>query len=162
MRNTGARAWITVGISSIAFIALVALSYELYRHGMNVPTDPGQQTGGVVFKGCAPWDGAAVRISLPLDPRHAYPLISVGIWRDDLPQSFAFDENVNHGSSESGKGVVSYCPREAACEPVKTARFTFDDSREGVTGTYEATLSGGNTVQGSFTAEWEERIVLCG
>src|SRR5262245_1091577 len=71
-----------------------------------------------VDRDCAPWDGPAFRISIPLDSRS---VIEIAIWRSPdagAPVRFSFPDPVG------SVGDAVYRPRSGVSEPL-TGRVTF-------------------------------------
>jgi hypothetical protein len=110
-----------------------------------------------VDRDCAPWDGSAFRISIPLD---SGSVIEVSIWRSpDLqaPIKFSFPDP----TLSAGEAVLR--SRFGSSEPL-TGSITFwrlgaDDPLEG---DFNFAARGGERFSGGFKAEWRNRAAYCG
>ena len=98
---------------------------------------------------CAPWDGPALRISLPLEKKATYPQLDIAIWKATFPRSATFPE-----SMQNDTGYIGYCSSENTCTYLPSANITFqtEDSGNLVKGTFNVTLTTGEHLQGSYEA----------
>ena len=122
-------------------------------------------THGTIQRSCAPWDGAAIAMTLSPKPVQcqkapAGPFLSMGVWRG-LPlhagQTVKF-------SSISDIGFASLCKKENDCERAESGEITFDSYKEGAgaTGHYELHFKGDEVVAGKFDVKWCEFREMCG
>ena len=111
----------------------------------------------IVNRDCAPWDGSAFTMSIPLPDASN---IAISIYQSpdiQFPKSFSFpDESMTQGNAlllppaglpEQLTGEVWF-PRVAAGKPVE-GRFRFRSES-------------GMEFEGRFVAEWGDEIVYCG
>jgi hypothetical protein len=114
---------------------------------------------GVVSEDCAPWDGPAVSMSLSPEHEPSLPSVYIAIWSGELPTSFTFEGENN---LPMGEGYISYCG-DGDCTDAKNATITFNSITDTVTGTVSVTLQDGSTINGKYTAVWDDsQIPLCG
>ena len=110
-----------------------------------------------INRDCAPWDGAAFTVSIPVDNGTN---IDISIWQSPdikLPVTFSFPDETGQvgnavdrslsGEYEQLSGKVSFS-RVVEGSPVE-GDFTFTSER-------------GEQFKGQFKAEWEDEIVMCG
>ncbi len=110
-----------------------------------------------VNRDCAPWDGAAFTVKIPLDGGTA---IDISIWQSPelkFPVTFSFPDDTGKvgnvilihpvGLPEQLTGSVSF-PRVAEGTPVE--------------GRFDLTTATGERYKGTFTAAWGEEVIFCG
>lgn len=139
--------------SLLLAIALIGFFYSY--------SGPGRQALQVfpatVNRDCAPWDGAAftVKISMP-DGR----TLDLSIWQSpeiSLPSTFTFPDK----TGQAGNALLilsSGMPEQL------TGEVRFQRVRQGtpVEGRFSLKSASGEQFQGTFVAEWDDQIVLCG
>jgi hypothetical protein len=119
---------------------------------------------GTMQSSCAPWDGAAIGITLTTEPaqckRTSEPFISIGIWRGLPVQS----GQVVKFAPGSDAGFASRCKKEGDCERAQSGTITFDryEAGSGASGRYELHFKGDETLSGTFDVKWCEERVVCG
>jgi len=149
----------TAKIIGVVGIVIVVAILLLRTPGTDT-TPPGEQYVGTAEEGCAPWDGAAVSMSLSPQKDTPFPSFYVSLWMQEFPSSFSFDGSV--GMSED-EGSVSYCPQKQECETVQKAKITFEDTGEVITGTFNLMLQDGQQMKGAYEATWDDTILaMCG
>jgi hypothetical protein len=120
---------------------------------------------GWIQRTCAPWDGAAIGITLATKPVEckrtpAFPYINMGVWKG-LP---IHDGQVVKFTAISDIGFASRCSNENNCERAESGEITFDTFKEGTSaaGRYELHFKGGDVVSGKFDVKWCEFREFCG
>ena len=138
-------------ISLIKLIAGIAL-YALARRSQI----PEQIFSATINRDCAPWDGSAFTISIPMKGQG----IAISIYQSPeikLPTAFLFAEDTLStgnallilplGSPQQLTGKVSF-QKVAQDTPVQ--------------GQFDLVTNSGEHFKGRFSAEWKNEIVLCG
>ena len=120
---------------------------------------------GLIQSSCAPWDGAAIDITLAAEPveckkRVTGSYVDLGVWRGfpiHAGQTVRFDAGSNDGYG-------SRCAKEGDCERARSGEIVFETYREssGATGHYELHFKSGEVVKGNFDVKWCENRVICG
>ena len=120
---------------------------------------------GLIENSCAPWDGLAITITLTSEsaqcdraPSGGY--LSMGVWRG-LP---LHDRQIVKFGSGSDNGFGSRCAKEGDCQGAESGMIEFEKFKEGsgARGRYELHFKSGETVKGTFDAQWCKRRLLCG
>jgi hypothetical protein len=125
---------------------------------------PGPFSYGLIQRSCAPWDGAAIGITLTTGPaeckRTSEPFISIGVWRG-LPVKAG---QVVKFAPDSDAGFASRCKKEGDCVRAQSGTITFDRYEEGsvASGHYELHFKGEETLSGTFDVKWCHERVMCG
>ncbi len=136
-----------------------------------LPTDllasPGQQPGTAtplpaqIWNDCAPWDGAAFTVSVPMPARANRPTatLSIAIWKGpnlSEPSQFNFPADARIGS-------VTLQPRPGLNGLLK-GHVSFRSVLPGqpVLGSFDLVSPKGEVVQGHFRATWVTRQARCG
>lgn len=105
---------------------------------------------------CAPWDGSAFTVSIPMKDMG----ISISIYQAPdikFPTTFSFpDGTLNVGNALLIMPIDS--PKEL------TGKVSFQGVQQGspVEGTFDLTTVTGERFKGKFIAEWGNEIVYCG
>ncbi len=120
----------------------------------------GPHLQGRTWNDCAPWDGPAFRVVVPLPPESAAAGDSLwfSVWEPAAirtPRTFVFPRDAGRGSLllQSGSGSSSLLHGTLRIEravPDAPVRGRFDLSRPG-----------GGTYRGTFTAPWQPRQGVC-
>ena len=138
---------------TVAFLILI-LGVALFSF-LRRAEEPVQVHPATIDRDCAPWDGAAFTITLPLDKG----VIRVSIYRSPelrLPSTFRFpDETLMEGSA------FLFLP-VGLSEPL-SGRVTFQRLERGipVEGAFDLTTQTGQEFKGKFKAEWGDQVVYC-
>jgi len=120
---------------------------------------PAQVFPATVNRDCAPWDGSAFTVSIPMS---AGAVIDISIYQSPdikFPVTFSFpDETGQVGNvtarSGSANGEYEALSGEARFESVSVDHV--------VEGRFNFTSEGGGQFTGKFIAEWGSEIVYCG
>ncbi|MGB7563382.1 MAG: hypothetical protein WBM08_01380 [Prochlorococcaceae cyanobacterium] len=114
-----------------------------------------------IFHDCAPWDGAAFMVSVPMPARANRPpsVLSISIWKGPNlaePSQFNFPADARIGS-------VTLQPRPGLDGLVR-GRISFRSvlPSQPVLGNFDLVSPKGEVVQGHFRATWVRRQALCG
>ena len=105
---------------------------------------------------CAPWDGSAFTISIPMQSGSLYISIYQSADIKD-PTTFRFPDD----TMSVGNGVLAL-PIDSAAQ-VK-GKVTLQRVEQGlpVEGTFDLVTDTGEPLKGKFIAEWGEEIIYCG
>ena len=119
--------------------------------------EPAQVLPATVTRDCAPWDGSAFTVVVPME---AGGVINVSIWQAPdikLPVTFSFPDNTGQ------VGNASYQLASGEYEQLSGTVF-FQRVAEGsqVEGKFELVTETGQRFEGQFKAEWEEQLMMCG
>ena len=117
--------------------------------------EPAQVYPATIDRDCAPWDGAAFTVSIPLDNGG----IRISIYRSPelrLPATFTFpDETLMEGNASLLLPI-------AMPEPLN-GRVSFLRVEHGipVEGAFDLVTQSGREFKGKFQAEWGNQVVYC-
>jgi hypothetical protein len=123
------------------------------------PTPQSSAWHGVVVRDCAPWDGAAFTLSIPLDTGR---LLIVSVFQaPDLRRSTTF--TFPDPTGRLGNAVYRPEPGMGADETL-TGTITFQAVQAGlpVQGQMHLNSTSSGAFNGSFTAEWGNTTAYCG
>lgn len=119
---------------------------------------PAQNYTATIQKDCAPWDGPAFTVAIPMDDG---TIVSVSIWHSaeeiKSPLAFQFPD-------DSGQvGNASLMLQEGMPEELSgTVSFEHFNLESPVGGQFELAKADGQRLSGIFVAEWNEVNMLCG
>ena len=110
-----------------------------------------------VKRDCAPWDGSAFSITIPLETGTS---IDISIWKAPdikLPVTFSFPDQTGQ------VGNASYRSSSNSYQQLSGIVF-FWRVEEGhtVTGKFKLVTETGQPIEGQFEAEWKNQMMLCG
>jgi len=112
-----------------------------------------------VERDCAPWDGAAFTISIPLDGLPGSS-IDISIWDSPdfkIPVSFSFPGQTGRA------GNAIYRPVSGPPEPLSgQVSFRHVDQANPIKGQFNLTSESGGQFSGRFQANWELKPIPCG
>ena len=135
----------------IVFAALIWI-YSRTKDNGDIPA-----YNATVNMECAPWDGAAFRISIPYKMGS---VIGISIWQTPdikAPVDFSFPDQTGH------VGDAVYQPQFVDAEQLSGTVTLQTVGREiPVEGRFNFTLAGGESFNGKFKAQWGNQIMLCG
>ncbi|HKG54125.1 MAG TPA: hypothetical protein VKB04_07670, partial [Anaerolineales bacterium] len=144
-------------IYSIAIISMTLLITGLAMYALARRSQIPEQTfSATINRDCAPWDGSAFTVSIPMEGKG----IAISIYQSpeiEHPTTFLFAEDTLStgnallilplGSPQQLTGKVSF-QNVARDTPVK--------------GQFDLVTNSGKHFKGKFSAEWKNEIVLCG
>ena len=109
-----------------------------------------------INRDCAPWDGSAFTVSIPINGE----IINISIWQSPdvpLPVTFAFPD-------DTGQIGNAYILPELDPLEELTGKVTFWHVEKGipVEGQFDFVTESGKQFKGKFKAEWGNQIVMCG
>jgi len=117
--------------------------------------EPAHVYPATIDRDCAPWDGAAFTVTIPLDKGS----LQISIYRSPelrLPATFTFpDETLMEGSASLLLPI-------AMPEPLN-GRVSFLRVEHGipVEGAFDLVTQSGREFKGKFQAEWGNQVVYC-
>lgn len=118
--------------------------------------EPEQIFAATINRDCAPWDGSAFTISIPIEGS----VINISIYQSpDIKHQTTFsfpDETLSIGNAILVPSVSS--------SKQLTGKVSFSRVEQGlpVEGTFELVTETGGHFKGEFFAEWGNEIVYCG
>ena len=112
---------------------------------------------GTVSRDCAPWDGGAFTVKIPVSSEES---IDISIWqspRITSPSKFSFPDN----TMQVGSVTLIHT---ATSPEILIGEVWFEGISEEnpVEGRFRLKSERGEKFVGQFVAEWEHQIVLCG
>ncbi len=118
---------------------------------------PTQIFPATINRDCAPWDGSAFTVSIPINDG---TMIDISIWKAPdikLPVTFSFPDNTGQ------VGNASYRLTSDKYEQLSGKVF-FQGVDEGsaVEGKFELVTEAGQQITGQFKAEWGNLVMMCG
>lgn len=118
---------------------------------------PLQVFPAVINRDCAPWDGSAFTVSIPLDDGSN---MAISIYQSPdikLPASFSFpDESMKEGNA------LLLLPGGSSEQLTGNAWFQRAEQGIPVEGRFRLRSESGVEFEGKFVAEWGDEIVYCG
>ncbi len=137
-------------------IGLLILGIALFTY-LTQSQQPSQVFPASVNRDCAPWDGAAFTVSIPMSDGAS---IDISIWQAPdikFPKTFSFPDN----AGQVGNAMVRSANGEYE---TLSGKVRFESVREGtpVEGRFNFISEGGGKFNGQFKAEWGNVIAMCG
>lgn len=118
--------------------------------------EPVQIFPATVNRDCAPWDGSAFKVSVPIEES----VIEISIYQSpeiSRPVTFLFpDETMRDGNA------LLLLPSGFPEQLTGKVWFPRVDEGESVEGRFRLTSETGEQFEGRFIAEWENQTVYCG
>jgi hypothetical protein len=137
-----------IAILWIVGIAIFTFSRQNYE---SLPFFP-----ATIGRDCAPWDGSAFTVSVPLEGS----AISISIYRPPgirRPVTFSFPDETRRD------GIAILRLPRAAPEGLRgKVWFERVEGQEPVAGWFRLTSGRGKPFEGRFVAEWGDQVVYCG
>ena len=134
-------------------ILIAAISFYAFARRDQTPE---QTFAATINRACAPWDGSAFTISIPMEGQG----ITVSMYQSpeiQFPTTFSFpDDTLNIGTALL---IVPLGSPEPLTGKVSLQRVLQDTP---VAGQFELVTKAGEHFKGKFIAEWGNEIVLCG
>lgn len=119
--------------------------------------EPVQVFPATVSRDCAPWDGSAFRVSVPMEDG---AVIDIGIWQAPdikFSKTFSFPDDT---------GQVGYVSLRLTSDKYQqlsgTVFFHRVDVENPVVGRFELVTQAGQRFEGQFKAEWKDQMARCG
>ena len=148
--NTRTQFLIVVGLI-ILILGVTWLSYSTRKQ------EPAQIFSATINRDCAPWDGGAFTVLIPVDSTST---ITISIWQSPdikLPVTFKFPDET---------GQIGFAYILAEIDPLQqlTGEIFFWRVDQGmpVEGEFNFTTESGEQFKGQFKAEWGNQVVYCG
>lgn len=145
-----------ISVSVLLLLSLIALG-SIWFFSRSRAETPAQVYPAVVNRDCAPWDGSAFTISIPLEDGSN---VAISIYRSpDIRRSTSFsfpDESMREGNALLLLPV-------GTPEPLRgNAWFRRVEPGMPVEGRFQLWNEAGAQFEGRFVAEWGNEIVYCG
>jgi hypothetical protein len=144
-------------IRSITIISLTILVTGIALYAFSTRNQPPAQIfPATINRDCAPWDGSAFTVSIPMQGK----AITISIYQSPdikLPTTFLFpDDTLSVGNALLLLPVGSPGPL--------TGKVSFQRVVPGipVEGQFDLLTNAGEHFKGQFIAEWKNEIVFCG
>ena len=122
------------------------------RHQETLQTFP-----ATVNRDCAPWDGSAFTVSIPMNDGAA---LSISIWQAPdikLPVTFSFPDDTGQ------IGNASYQLASGEYEQLSgTVSIKHVEAGSSVEGRFDLVTVAGQRFEGQFKADWKDTFILCG
>jgi hypothetical protein len=116
-----------------------------------------QTFSATVNRDCAPWDGSAFTVSIPMSEG---TIISISIWQAPdikLPVTFSFPDDTGQ------IGNASYQLASGEYKQLSgTVFFKHVEAGSSVEGRFELVTEAGQRFEGQFKADWKYTFMLCG
>jgi hypothetical protein len=144
-------------ILTISIVGLIVLLLGIAWHAFS-RRDPGTELilPATVNIDCAPWDGSAFTISIPMRSGSLY----ISIYQSpDIthPTTFGFpDDTMNVGNA----GLM--LPNSSAAPVRGKVTLQHVEPELPVEGTFDLVTETGERLEGKFIAEWGDEIIYCG
>ena len=119
--------------------------------------EPAQIFSATINRDCAPWDGAAFTVSVPMEDGSN---IQISVWQSPEIRhqvTFSFPD-------ETGQVGFAYIPTNSDVFQALSGEVSFQRVEEGapVVGEFNLTTESGKQFEGRFNAEWGNQVVYCG
>ena len=141
---------VTVGLIILLFgITLVSFSTR--------DQTPAQIFPATVNRDCAPWDGSAFTITIPMSSGSS---LDISIWRSPdikFPVNYSFPDTTGQVGN-----VLLLLPVGLPQQLTGKVFFQRVDMENPVAGKFDLMNENGEQFKGKFVAEWENMVVYCG
>jgi len=141
---------ITIGVLIVIF-AITWISFSRRDQ------EPAQVFPATINRDCAPWDGSAFTVSVPMKDR---TIIYISIWQSPdipVPVKFSFPDET---------GQIGYAYILPELDPLQQlsgkVSFLRVDGESPVEGEFNFTTDSGRRFNGKFKAEWGNVAAMCG
>jgi hypothetical protein len=117
----------------------------------------GQAFPATIQRDCAPWDGGAFTVHVPIN---AGTSIDISIWQSPdirLPKTFSFPDDTGQVGNASLIHSVGL-PEQLS----GSVSFSGVDQSAVVNGKFDLRDAMGTQYKGTFKAQWDDQILLCG
>jgi hypothetical protein len=134
------------------FILSVAILTFLGRDQASLQT-----FSATVHRDCAPWDGAAFTVRVPMRDG---TLIDISIWQSPdimFSKTFSFPDD----TGQVGNAILIH---PVGLPDMLSGNVAFQRVQAGmpIEGRFNFTSERGGQFEGQFLAEWDEQIIMCG
>ena len=141
-------------------IGLFILGIALYTflNGLTRDQPSRQAFPATIQRDCAPWDGSAFTVHIPIN---AGTIIDISIWQTpdiQFPKTFSFPDDtgqVGNASLIHPGGLPGQLSGSMSFSGV-------DHPSTVVEGRFDLKNENGTQYKGTFKAEWDDQIMLCG
>ena len=143
---------LTISIIGLTLL-LVGIAWQAFSS-----RDPAPEMSfpATINRDCAPWDGSAFTISIPIRSGSLY----ISIYQSpDIqhPTTFQFpDDTMSVGNA------VLMLPIDSAAQVRGSATLQPVEQGLPVEGTFDLVTETGDQLKGKFSAEWGDEIIYCG
>ena len=150
MMKSQTRFFIIVGLLTL-FLGIAFFIFSIQN------AEPARGFQGTVSRDCAPWDGGAFTVKIPISSEET---IDISIWQTpqiSSPSKFSFPDN----TMQVGSAVLIHT---VTLPEMLTGEVWFEGVSEEkpVEGRFRLKSERGDEFVGRFVAEWDHQIVLCG
>jgi len=151
-RHKMTRRLVSISVIILSFLIISIAWYAFSTRKLTLT----QIYPATINRDCAPWDGSAFTISIPIQGKG----ITISIYRSPdvkLPATFLFpDDTMSVGNALL---VLPIGPPEPL-----TGKMSFQRVGQGipVEGQFDLVTNAGEHFKGRFIAEWKNEIVYCG
>ena len=140
---------VTIGML-IVILAITWISFSTRDQ------EPAQVFRATINRDCAPWDGSAFTVSVPMEGE----ILNISIWQSPdikLPVTCKFPD-------ETGQIGFAYILPELGPHQQLSGKVSFQHVEEGipVEGEFNLVTESGKQFNGKFEAQWGNEIVYCG
>jgi len=119
--------------------------------------EPTQTFPATISRDCAPWDGSAFRVSVPVN---GGAMLDISIWQaPDIknPVTFSFPDNTGRvGNANYRLASGTYGQLSG------TVFFWRVEEGNQVEGKFKLVTETGQQFEGQFKAKWKSQLILCG
>jgi len=115
-----------------------------------------QITPATVSNDCAPWDGAAFTLRVPIETGAE---IDISIWQKPdikFPVTFSFPDNTGRVGTAVRRMGDAYEQMNGKVS------FSHVNGESPVEGEFDFRNDNGEQYKGTFTAAWNDQVVMCG
>lgn len=146
------RTWFFMGIGFITLISLISAWFKFSTRTQGAA----QVFPATINRDCAPWDGAAFTVSIPLNGL----VMDISVYQSpDIrsPITFSFPDQ----TGRAGR-AITILPVGLPEELSGSVTFQRVEQRSPVEGKFDLVTDTGQQYKGRFIAEWGSEIVYCG
>ena len=142
---------------------LIVLGMLMLILGIAWLTYPGRRLqpkpilSATIHRDCAPWDGAAFSVSIPMENG---TVVEISIWKSPdikFPVHYSFPDR----TSTVGNAVLLASTGEVQ-QLSGDVRFSGVEEGQAVEGEFRLQSESGKLIEGNFSAEWGDLVASCG
>jgi hypothetical protein len=137
-------------------LVFVVLGIAVYSY-FTTNTEPQPLFSATIHRDCAPWDGSAFTVRIPLENGD---MIDISIWQSpdiQFPKTFSFPDD----SMQVGNAILIH-PIGLPDMLSGNVRFEQVNREDIVRGKFALFNEQGEQFKGAFEAQWDDQIILCG